>query len=225
MLNKNNVLTLRTHLAINLIRGFKPAKGHGSICGLFKFSSLSSVIWESAQLDNPYADYYLAVITQRLEHCELEFEALENVLSEVRKQLEQLPSFTCELNSPVNETVHLHFANPYSYCAADLLWRYDNIALGLASATQNGFYRRKDFDRLIKLATHRMRSVFHAPQTFKKEIVITRRDCQQKNAVYQTHREIIDGIPEEILNRSVKTRFQPVAARISTTIDKSVNVH
>jgi integrating conjugative element protein (TIGR03761 family) len=118
-------LSLQTRHAQRLVAGRSRRADRPAIRGLLGFGERTRALWQAAQEDDPYADWYLVKIEARLRRSSGDLRALKVQVGDIagRSGLEWTAG---ESTAPVR--IQLRFATPYAYRGAHLLAEYDRLA-------------------------------------------------------------------------------------------------
>ncbi len=159
-------IELVTPLAKQLVEKQEPRKGYGLV-SLFNFASISSAIWREARWGSPWAYKYLLRVSHFIDVCEA---LLDDVYDDRLRQAEEMSNqvglmFHGRVATP--STVELKFGNPYAFHAAHLIAKYDQVVRAVDSSSP-AILTRRERDRVIGLATRRMRGVLHSVYGFKR---------------------------------------------------------
>jgi integrating conjugative element protein (TIGR03761 family) len=136
-----------------------------SINNLKKFAIKMNPIWFAARDNDPFADWLLYLIEQKLEE-------VSNLMSAEIAKLEGLldcfgllKSMSAYSTEPVE--VALSFANPFSYRAAFLIGQYDKLACMAFAAFNVGLAGREIRAAAINAPARRIRRLFMMATVWK----------------------------------------------------------
>ena len=158
-------LVLQTRHAQRLLQGRPQATDRPAIRGLMGFADRSRVVWQAAQADDPYADWYLLKIEVRLQQSGKTLRLLASQIAEVagRSSLEWSAG---ESSKPVR--VQLRFATPYAYRGSHLLGEFDRLARTLLTSRFLGAIGAGEADTLLARGGRAVRSAFDSANGYQR---------------------------------------------------------
>ncbi|RBH55842.1 MULTISPECIES: PFL_4669 family integrating conjugative element protein [Pseudomonas] len=204
-------LTLHTHYAVRIWQGRPADQEKSSIISLNGFVSLVNKIKHGAEQDDPYADFWMIRIHEKLVHSKDALTLIRGQLDELMRCLPSAMQVGENFNvHPV--TVPLYINTPLGFLAVYLLIDYDNIARQLLLANHTALMGRRDMERWINAGGHVLRSLFGLAQQFKFSGV-TREDFAANNAAAREARERFGELPADVLEGTRRCEFAPQIIR------------
>jgi len=200
-------LTLHTHHAARMWRGRPPKDDVPGIIGLNGFLSITNKMARYASQDDPYADWWLIRVEEKLSDVKVR-------LAEVKEQLEAI-----YINVPaamsLGENLNLQPANiaifansPLGFMAIYLLAQFDEISRQLVLAHHTALIDRNTLDRYLDDCSHHLRSLFSLVQRYRHSDT-TREDFAAGNVAAIAAIEKFGEIPADILDGTRRSRFAP----------------
>jgi integrating conjugative element protein (TIGR03761 family) len=203
------VLSLHTYHAARLWSGRKPNSSdkHQGVLGLTGFLHLTNLIRIAAAQDDPYADWMIILIDERIERAK---EKLAEIRSQVREVIDSIPK---QLNVSENLNISparmpLFVNSPLGFQGVYLLVEFDELARDLLLAQHIGLMGRRNMEELLDRAAHQIRSTFAMVQNYRNT-GISRDDVAANNA---RAREVIErfGVPpKDVLEGQRRSTFAP----------------
>ncbi len=204
-------LTLHTHHAVRIWQGRSASEEKNGIIGLSGFVHVMSKIKRGAEQDDPYADFWMIRIQEKLEHSKDALTLIEDQLEQLMSRLPKAINVGDNLNvHPI--TLPLSINTPLSFMAVYLLIDYDNIVRRLLLAHRTALIGRRDMARWIDAVGHVLRSLCGLAQQFKFSGV-TREDFITNNALAREARERFGELPAEVLEGTCRSEFAPPIIR------------
>lgn len=203
----SGALLLHTQLAHNLFMGRKAAPNQYAITGLIQFSGQIRTIWESAALDDPYADMKLlqveSAINTASELVRINTEVMNNLLDSLG---DRIVLGDCRSERPVS--VPISFRTPYGFMAARLLGDFDEMVICALKARHIGMILDQEWHATVSKTATAIRRVFNLSGTFNYSGA-TRNDFAANN---QRAREVIakyGELPKEVLAGTKRAKIAP----------------
>lgn len=204
-------LTLHTHHASRIWHGRAPAEGKPAIVGLNGFVSIMNKLKRGAEQDDPYSDWWMLRIEEKLEQT-------GNTLGTLNEQIDlaltNVPS-ALSLGENLNvQPVKLPlFVNAQlGFAAVYLLADYDEIARKLILAHHTALIDRNTLERWLNEGAHALRSLFSLAQQYRYSGCI-RDDFAAKNAAARAAIEKFGELPQDVLEGTRRSRFAPPIVR------------
>ncbi|KIH80551.1 PFL_4669 family integrating conjugative element protein [Pseudomonas batumici] len=204
-------LTLHTHYAARIWQGRPAGEEKSGIISLNGFVSLMNKIMRGAEQDDPYADFWMIRIHEKLEHSKDAFTLIRDRLDE------RMGSLPTAIRVGENFNVHpvtlpLYINTQLGFLAVYLLIDYDNIVRRLLLAHRTALMGRREMERWINAGGHVLRSLFGLAQQFKLSGT-TREDFIANNAVAREARERFGELPTDVLEGTRRCEFAPAIIR------------
>lgn len=129
------------------------------------FADATREIWRSAQEDDPYADWFLLRIEQRLQRSSGSLQGTRNQVLDLvgESRLEWTAAHSSE---PAR--VQLRFATPYAYRGAHLLADLDRVARLVLSSRYVGILDLEEADALLARGGRAVRSAFDSVNGYRR---------------------------------------------------------
>ncbi len=213
-------LTLHTRTAIRVMRGRRANRKRdvAPILGLYHFGSRMRDIYRAAAEDDPYAD-------RTLVHTERRFEAAENKLKELIRQLQQRLERVRANQMEVEECLSMQprrfrIKTPrYGAQGARLIGILDKVVRLAYTANHVNQMTRREMKQFIDSAAHEVRSAFYQQEQYKY-LALTRDDIRQQTQRWGLALEQMGKLEAEFLKAETKPKYGPAIraqSMISTT--------
>ncbi|MFG6179620.1 PFL_4669 family integrating conjugative element protein, partial [Halomonas sp. THAF12] len=191
-------LTLHTYHATRAWKGRGVESGKHQIIGVRQFLFLAGRIQQDAAKDDPYADYWMVEIEQKLKECQ---ERLNELLQESDRLLDMIPK---ELS--VEENVNQQpFKTPVftggqqGWLAIRLLIDFDRFARNILLAQHVALIGRTEMHAYMREANHLIRSLCTFPQRYPGYSGVSRDDFAANNAKAREAVDKYGEVPADIL--------------------------
>lgn len=217
------VLTLHTRKALTLFQG-RQQKGDeaGSkdytINNLKKFAIKMNAIWFAAQNNDPFADWCLYRIEQKMEEARNLMSAEKAKFDGILASSDSVKFMPTYANEPV--VIQLSFATPFPYQAANLIAQYDELACVALTACHTGFIAREIKDASINIPAKRIRKLFMMASEWKPSRV-TRDTYDPATADTRKAEAAMGTLPKGFLDKSLRAKIAPHIRRPSDIIYQS----
>lgn len=200
-------LTLHTYHASRIWRGRAPAEGRPGIIGLSAYLSLMNKMKRGAEQDDPYSDWWMLRIEDKLADTKARLQALREQVDHVLSAVP--PMLTLGENLNVQPVKLPLFANaPLGFAAIHLLADFDELARKLILAHHTALIDRSTLERWLNDGAHAMRSLFSLSQQYRYSGT-TREDFAAGNAAAQAATDKFGALPQEIMDGTRRSRFAP----------------
>lgn len=199
-------LRVQTRQAQRLVTGRAEKEGKNRIIGLVRFAMIIRRLWNSASLDDPYADWYLMVTLENLEHAREELVRLQQGVEQKLHRVNGVDIAVAESLEPVR--FPLQFPNPYGYMGAYLVADFDDLARTILTARHVGLMDRDSAERMLYQGGRLVRRVFESTQGWKHSGV-TRDDMAANNAKARAAIEAMGELPQDVLSGQTRPRIGP----------------
>ena len=214
-------LTLHTYHAVRVWQGGQPTGKAGySVPRRVRYLTNTNMIRMTSARDNPYADWWMIKIEEKLDQAQQEMNELSAMLDKLITAVPAHISITDNLNQkPFTTGV---FCNSHmGFRAVFLLEAYDSLARKILLANHVGLLSRRDMEGFLDQGAHQLRSLFGLALTYKNTEV-TRDDMAANNAKARAAIERLGTPPTEILQGTLRSEFAPNIQRKS---DAARNEH
>lgn len=173
------------------------------------FADATRDIWRGAQEDDPYADWYLLRIEQRLQRSGATLETLKFEIRELAGD-SQLEWTAAQSTEPAR--VQLRFATPYAYRGAHLLADFDRVARLVLTSGYLGILTGEAADGLVNRGGRAVRSAFDAVNGYRR-FDVDRDAILSGTAVAQRARAAMGEVPAEVLAEECLASLRPRRTR------------
>ncbi|WP_022949765.1 PFL_4669 family integrating conjugative element protein [Methylohalobius crimeensis] len=208
------VLSVQTWQAQRLVNGRKGRDGKPAIVGLTGFAHRTQLVWQAAQEDDPYADWFLIRIEDALDEAKMEVRRQEETVREVLTVMDGIRLEVAESVQPGE--VPLRFPNPYGYMGAYLLADFDRLTRTILSARHFALLDRDRMAAILNGTGRRIRSTFILPMGWRHTGVV-RKDLAQMNQLAARAIEAMGKPPQEVIERKRRARHAPPIREASWT--------
>ncbi len=206
-------LTLHTHHASRIWRGRAPAEDRPGIIGLNGFVSIMNTMKRGAEQDDPYSDWWMLRVEDKLTQTKATLHALREQVDQVLADVPPALSLGENLNvQPVK--LPLFIGAQLGFMAVYLLAEYDDLVRKLILAHHTALIDRHTQDRWLEDGAHALRSLFSAAQQYRYSGT-KRDDFAAKNAAARAALEKFGALPQDVLEGTRRSRFAPPIVRQS----------
>lgn len=206
-------LTLHTHHASRIWHGRAAAEGRPGIIGLSGFVSIMNKMKRGAEQDDPYSDWWMLRVEEKLDDTKARLKALREQVDEVLADIPSALSLGENLNvQPVK--VPLFINAQLGFLAVYLLADYDELARRLILAHHTALIDRHTMERWLNEGAHYLRSTFALAQQYRFSGT-QRDDFAANNAAARAAKETYGELPQDVLEGTRRSRFAPPIIRRS----------
>lgn len=201
-------LKLHTYHALRVWQGGQPTGKTGyTVPSMQQYFAITNMIRLTAARDNPYADWWMIKIEEKLDQAQQEMNELSAMLEKLITAVPEQISITENLNqepfiTPVFCNSHMGFR------AVFLLEAYDSLARKILLANHVGLMSRRDMEGFLDQGAHQLRSLFGLALTYKNTGV-SRDDMAANNARAREAIERLGTPPSDILQGTRRSEFAP----------------
>lgn len=204
-------LTLHTHHASRIWHGRAAAEGRPGIVGLNGFLSIMAKLRRGAEQDDPYSDWWMLRIEDKLTQTKTNLQALREQVDQALANVPPALSIGENLNvQPVK--LPLFVNAQLGFMAVYLLADYDDLARKLILAHHTALIDRSTLERWLNDGAHALRSLFSLAQQYRYSGT-TRDDFAAKNAAARAALEKYGELPPEVLEGTYRSKFAPPIVR------------
>jgi len=205
-------LTLHTHHASRIWHGRAKSEDRAGIIGLNGFVSLMNKIKRGAEQDDPYSDWWMLRIEEKLSDTKHRLQALREQIDQVLSDIPPALSLGDNLNvQPVK--LPLFVGSQLGFLAVYLLIEFDTLARRLILAHHTALIDRRTMELLLNEGAHLLRSTFSLAQQYRYSGA-QRDDFAANNAAARAAREKFGDLPQDVLEGTRRSRFaQPIVRR------------
>ncbi len=206
-------LTLHTHHASRIWHGRAQSDDKPGIMGLNGFVAIMSKVRRGAEQDDPYADWWMLRIEEKLADTKQRLQLLREQVDQALAEVPPALSLGENLNvQPVK--LPLFVSSPLGFMAVYLLADYDELARRLILAHHTALIDRSTLERWLDEGAHALRSLFAMSQQYKYSGT-SRDDFASMNAAARAAIEKFGEVPQDVLEGMRRSRFAPPIARRS----------
>lgn len=212
-------MTLHTHHAARLWQGRAAREGVHAIMGMAGYISTTNLMKQASANDDPYADYAMLQLEEKLEQAKLGMDELSQKMEQLRERLPQQIDIGDNLNiQPV--TLPLFIGSQLGFMATYLLTDYDTVVRHALLAHHTALLGRRDMETCIDGGAHYLRSLFGVAQRFKLA-GITRGDIAANNPRAREVIERLGELPQDVLEGTRRPQFAPpIVQRSAAAIEE-----
>ncbi len=216
-LRGNIVLSLHTFQAQRLFNGYKDKRA----VGLVPFGGAMTQVWDAAEQDDPYADFYLLKVYDQFSQLK---SSLQEAISQCKSELNnanaqsnlEFSAFVSQ--KPVN--YELWFRTQYGYLGAQLLANLDELMRVLITAERVGVLLSEPYDVLRKRWVKRLLDFFALPFSWEKSGLDRKTimsDDEDTRAIIKKLDEKIGQLPQSVLAGTIRSPFAPRIRTVTAT--------
>lgn len=198
-------LILQTRQAQVLVRG-RTVVGKPVIIGLVGFSDRLRLIWQAAEEDDPYADWWLIKIHEGLSVAEARIEKEMSQMQTILKSTRSLKIAPSEVKEPFRMV--LQFASPYAYRAARILGEFDELACYAYTAKQIGLIDINQCQLALRSTARRIRSVFNMPMRYRR-LGLVRGAALRERPEFKRAEDLMGVLPQDVLEAKRRAPLSP----------------
>lgn len=177
--------------------------------GLLRFGGQMTDVWEAAENDDPYADWYLlkvydAVIQLRNQLAQ----AIQDYQEKVRENYGRanLPLMPFASQKPIVK--NLWFRTQYGYLGANVVADFDELMRVVLTAHRVGVLLEKPQEAIRSEWFDKVISLFQIPFNWKA-YQITRSDVKANTELAKEAEASMGKLPKQILNKGLRSPFSP----------------
>jgi integrating conjugative element protein (TIGR03761 family) len=204
-------LTLHTHHASRIWHGRAPTEGRAGIIGLNGFISVMNKMKRGAEQDDPYSDWWMLRIEDKLADTKTRLQALREQVDQALADVP--PALSLGENMNVQPVKLPLFVNAQlGFMAVYLLADYDDLARKLILAHHTALIDRSTLERWLNDGAHALRSLFSLAQQYRYSGT-QRDDFAANNAAARAALEKYGPLPQDVLEGTQRSRFAPPLLR------------
>jgi integrating conjugative element protein (TIGR03761 family) len=204
-------LTLHTHHASRIWHGRAASGGKPAIVGLNGFIAAMNKMKRGAEQDDPYSDWWMLRIEEKLEQTKAALQALREQVDQALAAVPPALSLGENLNvQPVK--LPLFVNAQLGFAAVYLLADFDDLARKLILAHHTALIDRSTLERWLNDGAHALRSLFSLAQQYRYS-GCTRDDFAANNAAARAALEKFGPLPQDVLEGTRRSGFAPPIMR------------
>jgi integrating conjugative element protein (TIGR03761 family) len=206
-------LTLHTHHASRIWNGRARSDERAGIVGLNGFIGIMNKIKRGAEQDDPYSDWWMIKIEEKLDDTKKRLQVLREQVDQVLADIP--PALTVGDNLNVRPiSLPLFVNSQLGFLAVYLLAQYDELARRLLLAHHTALIDRRTLERWLDEGAHLLRSTFTLAQQYRYSGT-QRDDFAANNAAARAAREKYGEMPTDVLEGTRRSRYAPPIVRRS----------
>jgi len=201
-------LELHTAHATRMWSGRGIESGKAQIVGMKQFLQISGQIRQNSAKDDPYADYWLIAIDERLKETGHKLQLKEEYL---KTAFENLPT-ELHVEDNLNQSpfvVKVFTGGQHGYLAIQLLIRYDRLVRKALLAHHVALIGRRQCESIMHDAGTAIRSLCASLQKYPGYSGTTRNDFAANNARASDAIAKYGEIPADVLRGDTRSDFAP----------------
>ena len=203
-------VTIHTRQAQQLLTGREAVDGRPPVMGLMRFSSILTQITTAAKQDDPWADWHLVQLEEKLTAAG---EHLTQQLSNIERVLKANKLMDVQVSESVKPMkVSIGFASSYAYWVARLILQYDEVVRAVLTAKHVAMISHEAANQLLSDAGASLRRVFESTARYRFT-GLTRADVLANNArIAEAEKRLdrkLEQVPVDILDKSRRASYAP----------------
>lgn len=204
-LRSEAVLRVQTRQAQKLVNG-RDGNVASPIIGLLSFGNRMRMLWQAAEHDDPYADWFLIQIEKSIEDARV---LIQDKVKNLRGVLNAMENVRVDLASSLEPIeVPLQFSNPYGYMGAYLIADYDDLARAVLTGRHVAVIDRDKSQEILNGAGRAIRRTFQLVTGWRYTGVI-REDLRQMNQAAARAKELMGELPQDVAEGKRRARHAP----------------
>lgn len=207
VLRSQMTLQIHTRQASRLWYGRRATEEKQGIVGLSAFMSISSKINIGSRHDDPYSDWWMLRVEEKIDSTKAQLEKLNEEVDVSFKSVPSAFSISENLNvQPANLPV---FASSHlGYLAIYVLAQYDEIVRKALLASHIALIGHTTLEHWLDKGDQCLRSLF-GMVTYYRYTGTTRKDFLEESAAALAAIEKYGEVPPDIMDGSRRSRFSP----------------
>ena len=208
---------LHTNHAIALFKGRSATNDKPEIYGVPRFSGAVGQIWKAAASDDPWADWWLVKIDERIDEA-------RHKLGEYRGELEKLLPTSKNININMPEStapvrMPLEFGTPsYPYRLAYIISEYDELCALIRGLVHNGLLGKQKSERHFRNSGKPIRAALQSSGGYRFQGV-TRNDVLTNNQKAQKAKLLMGDVPTNVFEMKIRSDFAPILSQYQSPED------
>lgn len=209
-----STLILRTSEAFNVCHGktMTPVKKRVRPPSAFSFGISLNTIWFEARRDDPYAEFSLICIEEKLNNASLRLNLFDRLLERDHRKWPKPEGLSINVLSTykraeitVDENI---FRTPHAMRLIVLIGQFDSLTQKLLKYRQLGIITNTRFKKIRLRATRYIRAIMYEPRNYKKT-GITRKDIANRTEQGTSVLQERGMLPLTILTREQRSELGP----------------
>ena len=204
-------LTLHTFHAARIWRGRAASAGVRPIMGMAGYISTTNQLKLAAAADDPYADWAILKIEERIQQARAALAELNQRLDQLQQRLPGQIHIGDNLNlHPV--TLPLFIGSQMGFLGVYLLTDYDVLARRTLLAHHTALIGQGEMARILDSGAHLLRGLFAQAQRSKPS-GLNRDDFRTNHAQAQAASKRLGPLPADILSGERRSQYAPAIQR------------
>lgn len=208
-LRGESVMTIKTHLAQQLVFGRPGSERKRAIIGLIGFAGMLKPIFDGAKLDDPYADKWLLAVEAAIDAAALELAELRDGIAQALAQRLDIHHTVAQSVKPLE--VPLYFSNQLAFRAAYIVNDFDMLVCMAQTAKHVAVLTTTKSNSVIQAGSKAVRRTFTS-STGYRYTGVSRADIAHGTARAGEALKCWGELPPEILNGTRRAEYGPPLA-------------
>ncbi len=201
------VMTIQTRQAQVLLTGRESTPERPQrVMGLMQFSKYLAQITGAAKDDDPWADWVMVQVEDKLEAAEAEIAKQQANIQRVLGSNALMDVRVAESLNPLRVTIG--FASSHAYWVARVITEYDTLVRSVLTARHVALIDPSMANLLMDDAAKVIRRVFEATVRYRQTNV-NRADVKAGTDLAQQAEKLMGRIPADVLDKSKRAKFAP----------------
>lgn len=177
--------------------------------GLLQFGGLMTTIWNAAEKDDPYADWYLLKVYDELTKLR---NTIASVTQDYQQKLQEaygrtnLHLMPFASQKPVVKP--LWFRTQYGYLGANLIADFDTLVRTVLTANRIGVLLDKPINDIKDEWIDKIVALFKLPARYQS-FAVTRLDVVNNTDVAKKAQDVLGKLPKSVLDKQLRAPFAP----------------
>lgn len=208
-LRGESIMTIKTHLAQQLVFGRPGSEHKCAVIGLIGFAGMLTQISNGAKLDDPYADKWLLEVEAAIDATVLEIAELREGIAQALAQRPDIHHTVAQSVKPLE--VPLYFSNQLAFRAAYLVNDFDTLVCMAQTAKYVAVLTTVNSNSVIQAGSKAVRRTFTSAEGYRYTGV-SRADIAHGTARAGEALQRWGELPPEILNGTRRAEYGPLLA-------------
>lgn len=208
---------VHTSQALRLVKGRRHSEEAHGIIGLIHFGQRVQFLCDAVKANDPYADWWLIQVSEKIADVKSELASHREQVEQLMRSREDIDVSVGRSSTPVGVPLVYRDASPYVFAGADLITQFDWLVRAVEQCKRTAMILPTDAYRLIDACSHRIRGVFTFAAKWRNQS-ITREDVRQETQVAQRAKQVMPGLPQDVLDGTRRDPFAPVIGTKRRTV-------
>jgi integrating conjugative element protein (TIGR03761 family) len=202
-------MKIQTRQAQLLLTGREPTPERPNrVMGLMAFSRYLGQVAAAAKEDDPWADWTMVLVEEKLEAAEAEMAVQQANVMRVLGSIPMIDIQVAESLEPM--TVSIGFASSHAYWVARVITQYDTLVRMVLTARHTALANQDVTNLMLADAATLIRRVFEATSRYR-QTQVKRTDVAAGNDLAQQAEKLMGIVPADILDKSRRAQFAPTS--------------